>query len=149
MPMSPAPNPRTSRGGFSLIEILVVLAIMALATAIVLPNGGRLMDQTIAQAVFFEFQRDVLQLRREANRSGEAITVLSTGEEPAGTSERTLALREGWSYVLTPALTIDDAGACAPAKAVLTRSGAPIMRLRVEGADCRFTRYLPNPPARG
>lgn len=146
--MSPAPNPRIARGGFSLIEILVVLAIMALATAIILPNGGRLLDQTIAQSVFFEFQRDVLQLRREANRSGEAITILSMGEEPAGVSERTLALREGWSYVLTPRLAIDEAGACAPAEAVLTHNGAPIMRLRVEGADCRFTRYLPTVPAR-
>ena len=147
--MSPAKPTRTAaRQGFSLIEILVVLAIMALATAIILPNGGRLLDQTIAQSVFFEFQRDVLQLRREANRSGSAITVLSAGAEPAATFQRTLTLREGWSYALIPALAIDEAGACAPGEAVLTRSGAPIMRLRVEGSDCRFTRYLPTAPAR-
>lgn len=143
--MSPAQRARIGRGGFSLIEILVVLAIMALATAIILPNGARLLDQTVAQSVFFEFQRDVLQLRREANRSGSAITVLSAGVEPVDTTERTLALREGWSYALTPALAIDEAGACAPGEAVLMRNAAPIMRLRIEGADCRFTRYLPVP----
>lgn len=121
---------------------------MALATAIILPNGARLLDQTIAQSVFFEFQRDVLQLRREANRSGSAITVLSAGALPVDNTERTLALREGWSYVLTPALAIDEAGACAPGEAVLTRNAAPIMRLRVEGADCRFIRYLPTPGRR-
>jgi len=146
--MSPPRPRRVAREGFSLIEILVVLAIMALATAIILPNGGRMLDQTIAQSVFFEFQRDVLQLRREANRSGSAITVLPAGTEPAGPSERTLTMREGWSYVLTPALAIDEAGACAPVEAVLTRSGAPIMRLRMEGADCRFIRYLPTASAR-
>ena len=126
----------------------MVLAIMALATAIILPNGARLLDQTIAQSVFFEFQRDVLQLRREANRTGSALTVLSGGGEPANPSERTLSLRAGWGYVLTPALAIDEAGACAPGEAILTRNAAPIMRLRVEGADCRFIRYLPAPGRR-
>lgn len=143
--MSPAPRARIPRGGFSLIEILVVLAVMALATAIILPNGARLLDQTVAQSVFFEFQRDVLQLRREANRSGSAITVLSAGAEPKDGTERVLTLREGWGYVLTPALAINEAGACAPGEAVITRNAEPVMRLRVEGADCRFIRYLPAP----
>ena len=141
--MSPAPRARIGRAGFSLIEILVVLAIMALATAIILPNGARLLDQTVAQSVFFDFQRDVLQLRREANRSGSAITLLSAGAEPKDATERTLTLREGWGYALTPALVIDEAGACAPGEAILTRNTEPVMRLRVEGADCRFIRYLP------
>ncbi|MBU2377566.1 MAG: hypothetical protein KJ824_00230 [Alphaproteobacteria bacterium] len=126
----------------------MVLAIMALATAIILPNGARLMDQTVAQSVFFEFQRDVLQLRREANRSGAAITLLSGGAEPADATQRTLTLREGWSYALTPALSIDEAGACAPGEAVLTRNDVPVMRLRVEGAGCRFIRYLPTAAGR-
>ncbi len=147
--MSPARRLKTriaiARDGFSLLEILVVLTIMALATAIIMPSGARMLDQTIAQSVFFEFQRDVLQLRREANRSGSAITVLSAGAEPRDRTERTLTLREGWSYALTPALAIDEAGACAPGEAVLTRNAAPIMRLRVEGTDCRFIRYLPAP----
>lgn len=126
----------------------MVLTIMALATAIIMPSGARMLDQTIAQSVFFEFQRDVLQLRREANRSGSAITLLSAGAEPRDRTERTLMLREGWSYALTPALAIDDAGACAPGEAVLMRNADPIMRLRIEGADCRLIRYLPT-PARG
>lgn len=145
--MSQAANRRRGRAGFSLIEILVVLAIMALATAVILPNGGRLLDQTLAQAVFFEFQRDVLQLRREANRSGSAITLVSGQAPTSDPSERTLSLREGWSYVLTPPLAIDEAGACGPAEAVLTRNGAVVMHLRVGGADCRFIRYLPPPRA--
>lgn len=139
--MSPAQRPEMPRAGFSLIEILVVLAIMALASAIILPNGARLLDQTVAQAVFFEFQRDVLQLRREANRSGTPITLLSGGAEPASSSERTLMLRAGWSYRLAPALRIDEAGACAPGEAVLTHNDSPVVTLRVEGADCRFIRY--------
>lgn len=123
----------------------MVLAIIALATAIILPSGGRLLDQTLAQAVFFEFQRDVLQLRREANRTDSALTLLSGSAAPEGSTQRVLTLREGWSYALTPALAIDEAGACAPTEAVLTRNGTVIMNLRVGGADCRFIRYLPLP----
>ena len=119
----------------------MVLTIMALATAIIMPSGARMLDQTLAQAVFFEFQRDVLQLRREANRSGTAITLLSAGSETATPSERILLLRDGWGYVLTPALSINEAGACAPGEAILTRNAEPIMTLRVEGTDCRFVRY--------
>lgn len=126
----------------------MVLTIMALATAVIMPNGARLLDQTVAQAVFFEFQRDVLQLRREANRSGSAITVLSAGAPAEGEGERTLLLRAGWSYSLEPDLRIDEAGACAPGEATLMRDEAPIVFLRVEGADCRFTRYLSAAPVR-
>ena len=58
------------RGGYSLMEILVVLAIFALSTAVIMPSTSRMLDQTTAHAVFFEFQRQVSDLRREANRTG-------------------------------------------------------------------------------
>lgn len=69
-------RPGRSRAGYTLIEVLVVLAIFALSTAIIMPSTARMLDQTTAHAVFFEFQRQMSDLRREANRTGEPVRVV-------------------------------------------------------------------------
>lgn len=143
MPMSPAQPRDRVRKGYSLIEILVVLAIIALATALVVPNGSRLMDQAMGQAVFFEFQRDLFAVRKEANRTQTAMVVREPGQVPQDATERVFSLRAGWTYKVTPELRIDDAGACSPAEISILRDEAALLNLRVEGADCRLTRYLP------
>lgn len=143
MLMSQAPRREPLRTGYSLIEILVVLAIIALATALVVPNGSRLMDQAMAQAVFFEFQRDLLALRKEANRTQTALVVKAANQTPANATERVLALRAGWTYAVTPELQIDDAGACSPAEVSIRRDNVDLLNLRVDGADCQLIRYLP------
>lgn len=148
MLMSPAPPREALRKGYSLIEILVVLAIIALATALVLPNSSRLMDQAMAQAVFFEFQRDLLALRKQANRTQTALVVKSAAHTPSGPAERVLTLRAGWTYEVTPALLIDDAGACSPAEVVIQRDEANLLKLRVTNADCQLIRYLPEASGR-
>ena len=78
LPIRPAdPLPlRPARGGYTLIEVLVVLAIFALSTAIIMPSTARMLDQTTSHAVFFEFQRQISDLRREANRTGEPLRVV-------------------------------------------------------------------------
>ena len=53
----------------------MVLAIFAIATAIIMPSTSRMLDQAMSHAVFFEFQRQISDLRREASRTGVAIRV--------------------------------------------------------------------------
>ncbi len=57
MPTSHPINADSSRAGFSLIEILVVLAIFALSAAVIMPSTSRMLDQATSHAVFFEFQK--------------------------------------------------------------------------------------------
>lgn len=133
------------RSGFSLLEILVVLAIFGIATAIIMPSTARMLDQAMSHAVFFEFQRQVSDLRREASRTGVAIRVTEPGQTAAVSEvpDRTLTLREPWRYTMAPALDIAEGGACSPTSANLIRDDTVIMTLRSSGSDCRFIRLLP------
>jgi prepilin-type N-terminal cleavage/methylation domain-containing protein len=140
---------RARRPGFSLIEILVVLAIFALAAAVIMPSTSRMLDQATAHAVFFEFQRQVSDLRREANRTGEAIRLIDPAATP-GEGERTAILREPWRYTLAPSLDIAPGGSCSATTANLLKGDQVIMTLRAQDADCRFIRQATTaarPPA--
>lgn len=121
------------------MEILVVLAIFALAVAVVMPSTSRMLDQATAHAVFFEFQRQVSDLRREANRTGQAIRLIDPAARPAE-GDRTVTLRDPWRYTLAPPLDIAAGGACSPATANLLKDDMVVMTLRADDADCRFIR---------
>lgn len=96
MPTSHPINADSSRAGFSLIEILVVLAIFALSAAVIMPSTSRMLDQATSHAVFFEFQKQVSDYRREANRTGVAIR-LADPEAAKGDSPQAGGAPEGAS----------------------------------------------------
>ncbi len=135
------------------MEILVVLAILAMATAIIMPSTGRMMDQATSHAVFFEFQKQISDLRREANRTGVALRVVDPDAAEAAppvplrptepgepVPERVITLREPWTYTMAPALEIAEGGLCAPASVNLVKEGQVVMTLRSTETDCRFIR---------
>ena len=140
------------RAGFSLIEILVVLAIFALSAAVIMPSTSRMLDQATSHAVFFEFQKQVSDYRREANRTGVAIrledpqaadtatTRDSRDRASNDTVSRTVTLRSPWRDTMAPALDIAAGGACSDATANLINGERVVMTLRSAGGDCRFIR---------
>ncbi len=140
MPMS-TPTRRADRSGFTLMEILVVLVIMAVTTAVIMPSMSRMLDQATSHAVFFEFQRQIAEFRREANRTGVPIRVV----DPSAAAllledDRTVTLRAPWRYTLAPALQIAAGGVCAPTTANLVNVDRVVMTLRLDGANCQFIR---------
>lgn len=136
------------------MEILVVLVIFALSTAVIMPSMSRMLDQATAHAVFFDFQKQVSDLRREANRTGEPLRVLdpeaalalepipeSIGSDaPASDNHRVLELREPWTYTMAPALEIAEGGVCSITSANLVHEGRVVMTLKTMADDCRFIR---------
>ena len=140
-------SPRRPRGGYTLIEVLVVLAIFALSTAIIMPSTARMLDQTTSHAVFFEFQRQVSDLRREANRTGEALRVVDPSM-PKTEGDSLLQLRAPWRYTLAPALDIAEGGGCSTVSANLINQDRVVMTLRTDDGTCRFIR-LQDAPAKG
>jgi len=132
------------------MEILVVLAIFGLATAIIMPSTSRMLDQAMSHAVFFEFQRQVSDLRREASRTGVGIRIVDPAAAGAIDTEidRTLTLRSPWRYTIAPALEIAEGGACSPTSVNLVRDDIVVMTLRSPGTDCRFIRVIPAGPRR-
>jgi type II secretory pathway pseudopilin PulG len=118
--------------------MLVVLAILALAVAIVMPRGALMLDRATAHSVFFDFQRQVSDLRLEAYRTETPVTLGDSAAAPPGA--RVIALRSGWSYRLDRPLAIGDGGACPPARAQLLRNGRQVMRLASADGLCHFRR---------
>ena len=145
-PADPVPS-RPVRGGYTLIEVLVVLAIFALSTAIIMPSTARMLDQTTSHAVFFEFQRQMSDLRREANRTGVPLRVIDPSM-PKTEDDRVLELRALWRYTLAPALDIAEGGGCSTVSANLINQDRVVMTLRTDDGTCRVIR-LQVPPARG
>lgn len=152
----PIPQPDARTPGFSLLEILVVLAIFGLATAVIMPSTARMLDQAMSHAVFFEFQRQISDYRREASRTGIAIRVVDPQQpddpqqrDPADeTLGRKLTLRSPWRYTMAPALEITEGGACSPTSVNLIRDDTVVMTLRSAGSDCQFIRTIQAAPQR-
>jgi len=129
------------RGGFSLIEILVVLVMLGLASAILMPSTTRMLDQATAHAVFFEFQRDVSNLRREANRTGIALSIVDPAAVPdEAAGQRVITLRAPWRYTLAPTLDIAEGGVCGATTVNLLNGEVLVMTLRTRDGDCVFSR---------
>ena len=125
----------------------MVLAIFALSTAIIMPSTARMLDQTTSHAVFFEFQRQVSDLRREANRTGVPLRVVDPSM-PGAEDDRVLTLRSPWRYTLAPALDIAEGGGCSTVSANLINQDRVVMTLRTDDGTCRLIR-LQAEPAKG
>lgn len=132
---------RRAATGYTLIEMLVVLAIMALAIAVVVPRGEAMLDQMTAHAVFFDFQRQVSDARRGAYASQTAVTLRGSGDaDPSLAGAREIPLRTGWTYRLTQPIHITDGGACSAGAVELLKSGRPVMHLSMADRACHFIR---------
>lgn len=155
MPTLPRTNARPCEAGFSLIEILVVLAIFAITTAVIMPSTSKMMDQATAHAVFFDFQKQISDFRREANRTGVAIHVSdpsaeNSGGMPADVDSRLhqVKLRAPWTYTMAPRLDIEAGGICSPSSVNLIKGDNLVMSLRSDQGDCRFIRLQTEAPRR-
>jgi type II secretory pathway pseudopilin PulG len=123
------------------MEILVVLVILALSTAVIMPSSARMLDQATSHAVFFEFQREVSDLRRKANRTGIAAQVVDPATSlPLPEGAHVIPMRTPWRYTVAPALDIAEGGVCAPASVNLIKDDTVVMALQSTGSSCRFIR---------
>lgn len=123
------------------MEILVVLVIMAVSTAIIMPSSARMLDQATAHAVFFEFQREVSDRRRQANRTGVGVIIVDPATPlPLPEGAEIIPMRKPWRYTVAPALDIAEGGVCAPVSVNLIKDDTIVMSLQSTGANCRFIR---------
>ena len=63
--MTQAP-PHSAKSGYSLLEMMIVLAIISLSVVMVMPRMGAALDQVVVHTLQFEMQRQVSTLRRRA-----------------------------------------------------------------------------------
>ena len=137
---SPWPGPDARRAGYSLVETMVALFILAGSAAIVLPRGAQALEQARRHAVFLDLQRQISDLRLEAFESETALII---AERPGTGGElRRVTLEPGWSYRFSGPLRIDGAGVCAPIAATLFNGVQPVMHLRSASGDCRLIQVI-------
>jgi prepilin-type N-terminal cleavage/methylation domain-containing protein len=70
---------RSVRRGFTILEVVIVMSMMATVVAIVVPNMMTIRQQTAVTNAGYVFARDLNQARVEAGRRNTAICVTRTG----------------------------------------------------------------------
>jgi general secretion pathway protein H len=152
MPARPAQQaPRTA--GFSLVEMLVVLAIMALAASVVLlnagPRGQSLAAETDRLAVHLSAARDLALTRNRAVRveigaTGYIMTVQSRlGWTPPDRTGAIIAWQEGTTVSAPPEalplqIVFDSIGIASAGEVILDRNGeTQSIRIDASGAIAR------------
>ncbi len=141
-----------SKAGFTLLEILIVITVMALTVAIVLPNVRRSLSESAVQTTFLEFQSHATSLRARAYHENQAINLLATAEaplddadvtdDPASSEVRTRSIHlndPSWSYRLAEPMTISAGGVCSQVDAYLYQDDKQAAHLQSQ-ADCHFKR---------
>jgi prepilin-type N-terminal cleavage/methylation domain-containing protein len=122
---------RREEAGFTLIETLAAMAVIATMMAIVLPNLTRGLDRSGIYAARIGFVAELQALRRQAFREARDVVVTAPGGGGA-----VIPLEPGWTYVLSGPLRIDASGRCSGGEVLLRSRRGLETRVRLEAPKC-------------
>jgi prepilin-type N-terminal cleavage/methylation domain-containing protein len=133
-----------AKGGFTLLEMLLVLALASLMAALAMPRIAGSIDQAMAHGEHLKFQQQVIDLRRQSFSQQQGLRVVSSGEftdeAEADPPLAEVQLGPGWTYKLSQSVDIDAGGGCSAADVDLIKDGRPRLHLQGTGGSCRFVR---------
>lgn len=141
MPMSDSPrHPEPAAGGFTLLELVVVLALLALATALVAPQGFRMIESWRRATDVDAALGAMAALGATAQAQGRRLE-FAAGAIPAAELP---GVPDGWTVVLSTPLVVQANGACGGTRGEL-RSGSYVRAFALQEPFCRVV--LDPPPA--
>ena len=113
MPTSAANPPSEQQGytarGFTLLEVIVVLAIMGMVAAVVAPAAVRGIDSWRRQADMDALGEQVRALPGRARASGKAITI---DDDALAAEEPPLRMAPGWTLSVPEPWQVHANGVC-------------------------------------
>ena len=143
---------RKPRGGFTLLELLVVLALLGLATAIAMPNLERLYVAVTRASEQDHVLDQIAALGREAALNGRAYVVYGNvaPPDPAEAARYVdyetyvVDVPEGWRLELDSPLVALANGVCLGGALTLSHEEVAAVRVELAPPYCRVER---DPPA--
>lgn len=130
--------PVSGRAGYSLIEILVAMAIMSLAVSIVVPNAFDLVVRFQRLTERSAALDAIARCRMEAVISNQVISLsgrISASEEPSAET-RCLVLPADWRAEFEDPLVFSPAGICRGSKVELTAPNGDVASYQLELGTC-------------
>jgi len=129
-------NARARDAGYTLLEMVVVIALIALATALVAPPGVRMIRSWQEASEVSEVIEQIERLPSMVRASGNPLTL--TGEA----AHAPLELPAEWLLILDTPLTVHANGACSNAQGRLQTVHQEI-ELSILAPFCRVQRVQP------
>ncbi len=142
------PEPRLRRrpdaaSGYSLLEVLVTLALLALAASVVMPGLSSGLGSAARHSARLALEGRVLELRRMAMNENEPYRLgpKPQSEREGEAREGQLELPPGWSFAVDPSIVYFPDGTCSGGVVTLnTESGREGGKYIVRPPQCRPAR---------
>lgn len=126
------PSDRHGSSGFSLLEMLVVLALVSIMVALVAPRLAGTVRAIATSGERSEVVRQIERLPLLARGTGRAIVVDADGV----LATEGLAFPEGWEVSVSEPFRVAANGICHPAR-VRVEGGGVMEEWTVAAPDCR------------
>jgi prepilin-type N-terminal cleavage/methylation domain-containing protein len=120
---------RRRRKGFSLLEVMIALAVISLMVAFVAPNLSAGVERMSRRAALLDLDVQTRAARLASIRTGA----------PATLDADTLTAPPGWTLGVERAGAITPDGACASARATLSRTDRDPLPVRLSAETCRWS----------
>ena len=128
-------------GGFSLLELLVVLAIIALIGALTLPNLGRLYDsasRSTERSRIMDQLGTVADMARRHRQDYAVIGSTASSEAlPDGFSPYPLELADGWAVTVEAPILVRSTGFCGGGRVTVSHTESPPRTVDLAPPLCR------------
>ena len=133
------------RLGFTLLELLVVLALLGLATAIAMPNLERLYASATRASERDYVLDQIAAVGREAALNGRAYVVFGNAQPPGAADAArypeyetyVVDVPEGWRLQLDRPLVVRANGVCLGAALTLSHAEERAVRVELAPPYCR------------
>lgn len=140
MPTSASCRPEPMNRGFSLVELLVVMAVVGLISALVAPNLSAMLSGVQRFTLRDGVVADLASLSFRAFALGQSFEL---SEAKLGTPLRdgnpVLALPAGWGLRADAPIRFSFNGTCSGGAIELVAPNGAVERLRLHAPDCRIS----------